>query len=430
MPLVPTSTMPALPWSSAKKVLFRASFLFFILFFFFVPNAAFPGADQIYKFYIQPFHQFIPWVGAHILHLSYPITTFPLGSGDTTFDYVVLLFSVFLTVLGCLIWTLADRQRPSYNTTYYWLTVAIRYYCAFNMIFYGFTKIYKLQFPFPGPGSLIQPFGTFSPMHLAWAFLGFSKGYNYFMGFAEVTTGILLLFRRTTRLGAILLLVVSANIMAVNYCFDVCVKVLSSMLVLMALFLLLQDRRRLIDFFLRNKPTLPSNESRQSSLRVSRLLIALKFALILIVLIGHYSKVHTAESQYSDDRIQPRENGLYNVKSFVRDKDTIAPLITDTSIWRRLVIQDRFARVYFMNDNSSLYAFHIDTSGKKAEMYLLTDTLHKLMFTYSYIGKDSLYLQGKFRDDSLAILLAKFDRSQFILANRGFHFINEAPYQR
>ena len=33
----------------------------------------------------------MPWVGRHILHLSYAITVFPNGSGDTTYNYVEVL---------------------------------------------------------------------------------------------------------------------------------------------------------------------------------------------------------------------------------------------------------------------------------------------------------------------------------------------------
>ncbi len=86
-------------------------------------------------------------------------------------------------------------------------------------------------------------------MGLAWSFLGFSQGYNYVMGGAEILSGILLLFRRTTVLGALVTVGVAGNIMAINYCYDVPVKLLSTALVIMALFLLGKDIRRLFNFF-------------------------------------------------------------------------------------------------------------------------------------------------------------------------------------
>ncbi|MGY0037489.1 hypothetical protein [Pedobacter sp. NJ-S-72] len=104
------------------------------------------------------------------------------------------------------------------------------------LIKYGMAKIIKLQFPFPSNYRMIQAYGDSSPMGLAWTFLGFSKGYNLFMGIAEVM-GILLLFRRTLTIGAIIALMTTANVMAINYFYDVPVKILSTALVLMCIFI-------------------------------------------------------------------------------------------------------------------------------------------------------------------------------------------------
>src|SRR3569833_367619 len=115
------------PWSFMKKLLFRFSFLFFVLYIFLNPNGFFPYVDYAYNLYISPFQKLIPWIGKHILHLSYDITTFTNGSGDTTYDYVILLFLTVMAFIGCIIWTLIDRKRNSYNALYYWLTTQLRY---------------------------------------------------------------------------------------------------------------------------------------------------------------------------------------------------------------------------------------------------------------------------------------------------------------
>jgi len=39
---------------------------------------------------------------------------------------------------------------------------------------------------------MIEPLGEFSPMGLMWTFMGYSKGYNRFVGGAEMLGGILL----------------------------------------------------------------------------------------------------------------------------------------------------------------------------------------------------------------------------------------------
>jgi len=308
------------PWGFVKKLSFRFCFLVFVLYVFFNPNGFIPYIDYAYGYYIKPFQQFVPWVGKHILRLSYDINTFTNGSGDTTYDYVIILLIFFTATVGSLLWTAIDTRRKSYNTLYYWLTVVVRYYAAFTMLNYGFYKVFKLQFPNPSLNRLLEPYGKSSPMGLAWTYMGYSKGFNYFTGFGEVITGLLLLFRRTTLLGAILGLVVAGNIMAINYCFDVPVKLLSTTLVIMSLFLLLQERKRLVDFFITNRQAAPASRHipkfKKKWLNIS--MVALKVLLIGYVLFNDVKDASDALKQYGDEAPKPALYGIYNVETFVK----------------------------------------------------------------------------------------------------------------
>ncbi|MBN8786790.1 MAG: hypothetical protein J0I84_06855, partial [Terrimonas sp.] len=212
-------------------------------------NGTFPFWEIVMHYPAELLQKLIPWIGKHVLHLSYDITEFTNGSGDTTYDYVVVFTIACSAFAGTVIWSLLDRKRKSYQTLYYWLTTAVRYYVALMLFNYGLWKVIKMQFPAPDLYRLTQPYGDSSPMGLAWTFLGFSKGYNLFMGFAEIAA-LLLLFRRTMTLGAVITLCTTANVMAVNYFYDVPVKIVSSMLFIMTLFLLSNDATRLLRFFL------------------------------------------------------------------------------------------------------------------------------------------------------------------------------------
>ena len=227
----------AIEWSSFKKIGFRFLFIYISAFMIFVNNGAFPFWSYVMELPNKWLQMFIPWVGKNILNLSYDITVFTNGSGDTTYDYVIQLCILVIAFVGAIIWTLIDRNRSHYKTLYYWLTTGVRYYIALMLISYGMYKVIQLQFPYPGFYRLTQAYGDSSPMGLAWTFLGFSKGYNMFMGLAEVAAA-LLLFRRTVTVGAIITLMTTANVMAVNYFYDVPVKIVSTHLVLLTLFLL------------------------------------------------------------------------------------------------------------------------------------------------------------------------------------------------
>lgn len=421
------------PWSFSKRLAFRFFFLFFVLYIFFNPNGVFPGIDALYGVYITPFHSLIPWIGKHVLHLSYNIDTFTNGSGDTTYDFVVLLFTLLTALAGSLIWTALDRNRKSYNQLYYWLTVVVRYYAAFTMLTYGFVKIFKLQFPAPSLNRLLQPYGESSPMGLAWTFMGYSEGYNLFTGAAEALGGILLLFRRTALLGAIVTLIVMANVMAMNYCFDIPVKLLSTIMVVMACFLLAKDMHRLINVFFLNKTAEPGHTKAPRSSRkwVRITLLAGKILLVGYTLVMTVYGSYSALSQYGDKAAKPVLYGIYDVDMFVKNGDTLPPLKTDSVRWSRMVINyDGYAGVKLINDSATGYAFEPDTAKKQIVLYSYKDTLHKALFAYSNPEKNILLLQGKWKDDSFHIRMKQYDLKKFLLVNRGFRWVNEYPYNR
>jgi len=373
------------------------------------------------------------WIGKDILHLSYPITVFTNGSGDTTYDYIVIFFIAVVSLIAAITWSLIDKKTKTYNKLFYWLCVIVRYYVAITMFSYGFVKVFKLQFPFFSPDRLLEPYGNSSPMGLAWNFLGFSKGYNYVMGFAELSSGILLLFRRTTTLGAIVTLVVAGNIMAINYCFDVPVKLLSTALVVMALFLLAKDIHRVVNFFFLNKSTNAANIAapvfRKKWQNIAT--VILKYGLILYVAITNVLQATEAMKEYGDVAPKPPLYGIYNVEYFIRNNDTIAPLATDTTRWKKLIVSyPEYSFVQFMNDSTKGFAFKPDTIKKRIEIFSYNDTTKKSNLVYSFSQKNILLLTGKLDSNSVVIKMRKYDLKNFRLINRGFHWVNEYPYNR
>lgn len=420
-------------WTFGQKVAVRFFFLFFILYIVLNPNGVLPKVDLLFNIYIELFHKLIPWIAKHILHLSYDITIFTNGSGDTTYDYITLLFIIVISLIGCVIWSVLDRKRASYNQLYYWLTVIVRYYAAFTMLTYGFVKVFKLQFPSPSLGRLLQPYGDSSPMGLAWTFMGYSKGYNYFTGFAEVLGGVLLLFRRTATVGAIVTLLVMGNVMAMNYSFDIPVKLLSTMIVIMSLFLLAKDMNRLIQFFFLNKPTeagiIAAPPIRKKWLRYTLLTgkILLVGYTFFMTVYGSYSTL----DQYGDAAPKPPLYGIYDVQTFVKNNDTLPPLKTDKQRWGKLVINyAEYAQVKMINDSAQSFAFKPDTVAKKIIIYSYADTANKATFAYTCPEKDILKMSGRWGNDTLVISMKKFDLNNFRLVNRGFNWINEYPYNR
>lgn len=428
-----TTTAEPVYWSPLQKIAFRFFMIFFLLYIFFNPNALEGYTFGLFNIYIQPFHAFIPWLAKHVLHLAKPITAFTGGSGDTTYDYVILLFLTTLSAAGAIIWSIADRKTRNYNKLLYWLTVIVRYYVAITMVSYGSAKIIKLQFPSPSFGRLTEPVGNMSPMGLAWTYMGYSVGYNYFTGFAELITGLLLFFRKTTTLGAIIGLVVAGNIMAINYCFDVPVKLLSTFLAVMCLFLMVRDTTRLVNFFFRNKDAQPSNLSphRFKAKWKNITLAAIKYLLIVFVLLSNFDNAISIAKTYGDNAKKPPLYGIYSVETFIKNKDTLPPLTTDTTRWSKFWISYAGGiTIKLMNDSLKYYQAKTDTTEKRIVVNNPADTVRVYTLHYSMEKPGIMILKGDWKQDSVYIKMHKLNPGDFPLLKRGFHWVNEYPYNR
>jgi hypothetical protein len=414
-------------WNTSEKILFRFFFIFFSLFTIIGNNGANPFLEIIVFFSTELLDKIIPWIGKHILQLSNDISVIKNDSGDTTYNYVVLLTLVITSLLGTIVWTILDKKRTNYVTLYYWLTVVIRYYVGLMLIQYGLIKIIKLQFPSPNFYRLSQNYGDSSPMGLAWTFLGFSKGYNLFMGIIEVSS-ILLLFRRTMTFGAIITLTSTLNIMAVNYFFDVPVKIVSTALVIMTIFLLSNNIKQLWLFFFTGESVSLSiikvPEIKNKWLRNTKLpMISLAIILQIIYFLN-------ANKEFGDNAPKPKLYGLYNVYLYTHNNDTIPPLMTDSVRWSQFEItQKSDATIRFMTNKQIGYTTKTDTLSHKIQL-LSKDSTLTYSFVYENINPDKFILKGTFQNDSLAIFMTRKKINDYLLMNRGFHWINEYPFNK
>jgi hypothetical protein len=310
--------------------------------------------------------------------------------------------------------------------------VYVRYYLAFTMMSYGFYKVIKTQFPFPYY-HLTETYAESSPMGLLWRFMGYSTAYNMFTGLAEVIGGMLLLFRKTVTFGSLFSMTVLSNIVALNFCFDVPVKLYSSNLLLMAIFIAMPDMKRLINFFFRNK-SVPSVNIQpkfpKSWMKITWL--SVKVLLIGTVVYSTVSGVWEEYENYGDDaNTKAPLFGIYNVETFIKNKDTLPPLLTDTVQWKQLnVAFPGYAIIRKMNDSLNRYSFTTDTLKKTLIMTLNSDSTNTSNFSFFYPDSLHLVFTGTLQKDSVYIVMKKFDLRNSRLVGRGFHWINEYPYNR
>jgi hypothetical protein len=193
------------------------------------------------------------WLGLNVFRLQSVPSLTNTDSGDTMVAYITFFFVLIATLLVILIWSVLDFRRPDYERLHGFLRVFVRYSLASAMFVYGMAKVFNTQFPLPGLSGLNVTYAESSPMGLLWRFMGFSLEYTMFAGALELLAGVLLLFRRTTLLGALLTSAVMTNVVMLNFCYDVPVKLGSSQLLFSSIFLLLPEIPRLWQFFVMNR---------------------------------------------------------------------------------------------------------------------------------------------------------------------------------
>src|SRR4051812_9045993 len=231
-------------WGPARRFGFRFGVVFGALEIFPFPLTAMPKLDWLTEPLGQARAWVVQWFAHAVLGLALPASEFN-GSGDRTLDYVELLLLVSLGAVGALAWSVVDRRR-SHPRLAAGAHVVLRYSLAHAMLVYGFAKILRQQFGDLSPFELRTTVGEISPMGLLWRFMGYSAPYTVFGGLCEAVAGLLLLWRWTAAMGAVMAIGVMTNVVMLNFSYDVCVKLYSIQLLVMGWVIALPDARRLL----------------------------------------------------------------------------------------------------------------------------------------------------------------------------------------
>src|ERR1043165_6968525 len=230
-------------WSLPQRVAFRFIFAYFAFYVTTLSLSTFPFASYFGIYQLSLWDRLVPWVGATFLGLEVAPQEFSAG-GDLLFNYVQAFAGALIAAAVAAVWSIVDWRRAAYPRLTAALRHGVRFVLAVILLGYGFHKVFNVQFPPIGPDRLTETYGESSPSGLLWTFMGFSPAYVCFSGAAEVLGATLLLFRRTTTLGALVLVGVMCNVVMLNFCYDVGVKLFSVHLLAMAAFLMLPDASR------------------------------------------------------------------------------------------------------------------------------------------------------------------------------------------
>lgn len=297
------------------------------------------------------------------------------------------------------------------------------------MIYYGAIKVLGFQMPEPSLTRLLQTYGSSSPMGLLWTFIGDSKGFQFFIGFIEIVSGLLVIFPWTSLLGALLCLASTVMIFAFNIFYDVPVKLYSLYLIINSIFLLAPEFKNLFNFFILNNEIGPrkdtplfQNKWLQRGVQILQLCFATYVLYIALYL--------QATSRFKEVSKSPYY-GIWNVDKFVKNKTELPPLMTDKDRWFKLIVEkDNLLVVQKMDLTNEYYNFWLEDENKT--LVLETKGSSKQTFTFSIVQTDpgNFSIEGKFNELDINAKLSEFKLADMKLINSKFRWIQEAPNNR
>ncbi|HEY2393925.1 MAG TPA: DoxX family protein [Candidatus Angelobacter sp.] len=430
------SAAPKEHWSLGLRVAFRFCVVYFTLFslsnqilggLFVIPKVNIPELSALW-----PLRPITFWTAAHIFRIKRDLVYTGSGSGDKTFDWVLAFCLLVMAALITCGWSVLDRRRENYVTFHKWFRLAMRFMLASEMFLYGLAKAIPLQMPFPYLNRLLEPYGNFSPMAVLWSSIGASPSYEIFAGCAEMLGGILLLAPRTATLGALVCLADMIQVFMLNMTYDVPVKLFSFHLILFSLFLLVPDMRRLLNFFFTDRTVAPSRSTALfRTARANRIAVVLQVAFGLYLIgMGIYSGIGSWR-QYGGGQPKSALYGIWNVDEMSVDGQLRSALLTDRERWRRVVFDfPTFTSFQRPDDTFTGYGSTISEKDSTLALTKGSDKNWKASFTYARPAPDQLLLNGSMDGHQVQMKLKLVDRNKFNIVNRGFHWINEYPFQR
>ena len=418
-------------WSLARRVGFRFAFAYLILYNLPLPIGALPWTESLQPAYDSIWHPLVAWVGRHILSLQSEVATRDTGSGDRTYDWILVLCYLTLAAVATLIWSAVDRKRFAYTKLDRWLRLYVRLALACWMITYGGAKAIPSQFTLPGFTRLLEPYGESSPMGLLWTFMGASPSYTILTGCVELLAGVLLILPRTAMLGAIVSFASMTQVFLLNMCYDVPVKLFSFHLILMSLFLLLPNMRRLANLFLLNRAVQPLTAQpffRRTLL--NRALVVFQIVFGISLLCAGLSRGYEGYMSYGAGAPRPPLYGIWSVEELSINGELLPPMVTDQNRWRRAIFQRAGSLIVQpMSGANQFYRLELSLDDKKMALTKPNDPQWKSEFSFEDAEPGILTLEGQLEGKPARAKLVR-DESQFLLKTRGFHWISEAPFNR
>jgi hypothetical protein len=290
-----------------------------------------------------------------------------------------------------------------------------RFALAAQMFYFGMAKVIPAQFPPPSLVTLLKPVGQLTPDDLLWTFIGASTPYQMFTGWAEVIAGLLLVVPQTATLGAIIALADMVQVFVLNMSYDVGLKQTSSHLVLIALFLLAPEAKRLAG-------ALVDGGEKKTSRRA--LTIQIVFGLYLLAM---FTRLAVLSWQNPGGPGAPKSAlyGIWDVERLSVDGELRPPMFNDYDRrWRRVIFDTPDLMIFQRLDDSFVhYGSTIDVDRHQIALRKIQSRQWRSSFSFERRGDDEMILDGEMDGHAIHAELQRVGMDVFRLTNGTFRWV-------
>lgn len=308
-----------------------------------------------------------------------------LVHSDAVSMYILVLLLLVLSITAGLILHLRIIHKPFYTRLLHVIYLLAVYYLSLMLLKYGLDKLFKHQFYLPEPNILYTPLGRLDKDILYWSSMGTSRFYNICIGTVEILSALLLIFRCTRMAGALLSIAVMAQVLMINLGFDISVKLYSSFLLFLSLFILSAYGRRLLSFFLGRKEIVPA--------MIFPVLIHhpfwrafIKCMLMGFILFESFLPYIRSKNFNDDAAARPPMHGAYFVQQFINGTDTLSA--AQSPVKRFFIHRNGYLIFQDQQDGMQDYKLDYDIAQYK---YVITDyQQRKIVLDINYTAADSL----------------------------------------
>ncbi len=332
---------------------------------------------------------------------------------DSYWTYSKLIFFLVLSLIAAAVWTMADKGKRSQKLFVYMYAFS-RYYLAIAILSYCLSKFFETQFYLELKNFLL-PIYYSGPRAMFWTFMASARSYSYFGGLIEALAVGFLFFRKTSTLGALILMGVLINILIMDVAYDTPIKVIVLHLMLFNTIILWPDAQGLFRFFvlkqtetLATVPPAISNEKFKKTTYIAKVLL-IALAIVPKVISGSKSYDNLNHPYYE------KLVGIHEIDSSYKLSASGSMLLRNPDRWTKFTIeQGNTSHVLLAGDSIAEYRLAADIHSATVAI-MSPDSTFSRKFHYANIDSAHWLFESISGTDSIRFVTKQIDIHRFPL---------------